>query len=427
LIPDQNVLSAGTGMTRFATMLPSLLSFLRMAALLAALAACAAEPLEPGPFYQVDRLPEDAVPGTVLRVEPMTGAPAGANALRILYVTTGLDGSPRAVSGAVIIPPGPAAAGGRSIVAWAHATTGVAPRCAPTLLPAFFQKIPGLEALLADGFVVVTTDYPGLGTAGPHPYLVGVSEAHAILDAVRAARVLPQASAGARFAVWGHSQGGHAALFAGEMSRRYAPELTLEGIAVAAPATDLATTLQSDIGSPAGRIITTYALWSWSRIYGASLEGVIDRRAQPAFDRVAADCAETVGEALRLSQDASGLAEALLAASPATIEPWRGLLSRNSPGQQVIGAPVFIAQSDVDDIVPAPVTVGFMRALCKRGEVVHYVKLPGTNHIVSGQKSAAAAAAWIRDRFAGQPAPNDCSAPPLAIAAPFSVAINGIP
>ena len=67
--------------------------------------------------------------------------------------------------------------------------------------------------MLAHGYVVVATDYEGLGVPGVHPYLVGISEAHAVLDSVRAARELPAAQATHRFAVWGHSQGGHAALF----------------------------------------------------------------------------------------------------------------------------------------------------------------------------------------------------------------------
>ena len=57
------------------------------------------------------------------------------------------------------------------------------------------------------GYAVAATDYPGLGTPGPHPYLVGVSEARAVLDpAPRAARTMPGVGGSDRFAVWGHSQ-----------------------------------------------------------------------------------------------------------------------------------------------------------------------------------------------------------------------------
>ena len=42
-----------------------------------------------------------------------------------------------------------------------------------------------------NGYAIAATDYPGLGTPGPHPYLVGDSEARAVIDSVRAARSFP--------------------------------------------------------------------------------------------------------------------------------------------------------------------------------------------------------------------------------------------
>ena len=63
-----------------------------------------------------------------------------------------------------------------------------------------------------------------MGPPGPHPYLVGTSEGMNALDSVRAARNLPEAGAGSDFAVWGHSQGGHASLFTGHLAASYAPD-----------------------------------------------------------------------------------------------------------------------------------------------------------------------------------------------------------
>ena len=105
--------------------------------------------------------------------------------------------------------------------------------------------------MLDRGFVIAATDYAGLGGQGMHPYLIGLSEARAVLDSVRAARQLPDAAAGDRFAVWGHSQGGHAALFTGEQAASYAPELKLVGVAAAAPATYLGELFRADRGSSA--------------------------------------------------------------------------------------------------------------------------------------------------------------------------------
>lgn len=158
-------------------------------------------------------------PGSIIRVWPLEGGgPGNSEAFRILYRSTGLNGEPIEVSGAIHFPSSPAPAGGRHVIAWAHPTSGVVTACAPTLMPDNSGMIWGLPDMLAQGYVVVATDYPGLGTPGIHPYLIGISEARAVLDSVRAARALSNTGASNRFAVWGHSQGGHAALYTGELA-----------------------------------------------------------------------------------------------------------------------------------------------------------------------------------------------------------------
>ena len=104
-------------------------------------------------------------------------------------------------------------------MAWAHPTTGVVPHCAPSLAIFVFQQMAGLRQLIEQGAVVAATDYPGLGTPGPHPYLVGDSEARAVINSVRVARSLPGVGGGNSFAVWGHSQGGQASLYTGLIAR----------------------------------------------------------------------------------------------------------------------------------------------------------------------------------------------------------------
>src|SRR6202453_108415 len=200
-------------------------------------------------FYRAPSSALAGAPGTLVRQELIDGAPLGATTYRVLYRSTGLDDQPILVSGVVIVPPGAPPPGGRPIVAWAHPTSGIVPPCAPSLAIFLFQQIQGLRSFVRDGYVVAATDYPGLGTPGPHPYLVGNSEALAWLDSVRVAGQLPGAGGGKKFVVWGHSQGGQAALFTGLIAKTYAPELDLLGVAAAAPATDLVTLVNDDIDS----------------------------------------------------------------------------------------------------------------------------------------------------------------------------------
>jgi pimeloyl-ACP methyl ester carboxylesterase len=329
----------------------------------------------------------------------------------VLYVSTGLDGKPIDVSGVVVAPDLPAPLAGRHVVAWAHATTGVADDCAPSLSKEVFDTIPHLAALIALDYVVTATDYPGLGTAGPHPYLVGESEGRAILDSVRAALEIEKAGAGKRFVAWGLSQGGHAALFAGQIASAYAPELTLSGVAAVAPATELAQLLKDDVAERAGRIIAAYCFWSWSRVYGAPLDPVVPAAAVPVIDRIARDCVETAGDAYRATFDSLPLHDGFLSDDAYEASPWKRLLEENRPGQAPIRAPVYVAQGQEDRIVRPAVTADFVAGLCRRGEGVRFESLPGVDHMRAGRASATSAVQWMRDRFDGKPAKSNCPAP----------------
>jgi acetyl esterase/lipase len=354
-------------------------------------------------------LAAEANPGKLVSAEAMVGAPEGARAYRILYWSTGLDGKPAEVSGVVIAPRGPPPPGGRPIVAWAHPTTGVVSRCAPSLARVVFASIQGLRAMLDRGYVVAATDYPGLGTPGVHPYLVGTSEAHAVLDSVRAARAIPEAAAGVQFAVWGHSQGGQAALFTGLEAARYAPELKLVGVAAAAPATDLGALMTDDLGTGGGNNITAMTLWSWARVYGAPMDKVVSSQAEPVIDRLTKLCVERWFDMFTRRGPTLALEKSFLRVNNlANEEPWRRLLEENSPGPLPADIPVFLAQGSADGLVRPAITEAYRAQLCRNGNRVEFVLMPGVGHAFIARDVAGAAVAWMQARFAGGPAPTNC-------------------
>lgn len=367
------------------------------------LAACATA-------WSTDRTtPASDGPGTLLQRQEIPDAPFSATTYRVLYRSTGLDGRPITVSGLVVIPVGNTPPGGRPIVAWAHPTTGVVPRCAPSEALFHFQQIQGLRDMLEHGFIVAATDYPGLGTTGPHPYLVGVSEARAVLDSVRAARQLPGADASARFAVWGHSQGGQAALFTGMIAAQYAPELQLAAVAAAAPATDLAALMRADLDTSGGNNLTAMTLWAWSRIYGAPLAKVVTPEAVPVIDRLAGECIESVYDLYVRGRTGRLLGDDFLTVHDlAATEPWSRLAALNTPGTLPPAIPVFIAQGTRDPIVPPRITRDHVRRLCAAGSRVTLDEMQGVGHGFAAMRSARTAVDWIADRFALRPAPNDC-------------------
>jgi len=361
-------------------------------------------------FYVAAKQDLTGPPGSLIRAEPMQGAPDGAAAYRVLYRSRGLREEPIAVSGVVVVPRQAASAGPRPIVAWAHPTTGVVPRCAPSRALFVFQQMQGLRQMVERGYVVAATDYPGLGTSGPHPYLVGVSEARAVLDAVRTAREMPGAGGGRRFAVWGHSQGGQASLYTGISAKGYAPELTVVGVAAAAPATELATLMEDDLNSNGGRNLTAMTLWSWQRVFGAPMEHVLVPAAIPVVNRLAEECIESIYDILVRRSTARPLERSFLSVrNPVDVEPWRSLAARNTPGVLPGEIPIFLSQGTDDNLVRPEVTKDYMRRLCGAGSRVQMVLLPGVNHAFIGRDSAGAAVEWITDRFAGARPPNDCS------------------
>lgn len=372
--------------------------------------ACTVIPAEAQAPYHVSKADLAGAPGSLIRVWPQEGGgPENSKAYRILYRSTAKDGTAIAVSGSLFFPAGPAPAGGRPVVAWAHPTSGVVEPCAPSLRPQIENTIMGLREMLQRGFVVVATDYPGLGTRGIHPYLLGASEARAVLDSVRAARALPDTDAQDHFVVWGHSQGGHAALYTGQLASSYAPELTLVGIAAAAPATNLTALFRADIATLDGKILTAMALLSWSQHFHISLDDIIAPNARTAFERTAHICLETVGEWLALEKAAQPLQKMdFLKIDPTRTKPWSAIMAHNSPGEVPQDAPLFIAQGSADTTVHPDITESFAKGLCKQRAKVAFLAMPGIDHIHAAQHSAHDAVAWMADRFANKPAPNSC-------------------
>lgn len=346
-------------------------------------------------------------PGSIVSATPFPTTIPGSRAWRVVYRSGGINGEQIEVSGVIVAPDGAPPPGGWPVVAWAHGTTGIVSKCAPSLAGKFEASVPGLADFIRRGYVVAATDYQGLGTAGPHPYLVGPSEAHAVLDSVRAARLV--AGAGPRFVVWGHSQGGHAALWTGELAASYASDLTLLGVAAAAPASELAQLLEADVSTPAGKAFTGLALLSWSQVYGLDLKTIIEPKAIGPMQLIGKSC---MNSPLGLVGDLIGvkmLPGRVLLSDPTRTPPWSQIVASNTPSFVQRGVPVIIAQGTSDPVVVPAITRGFARRLCRAGTPVRLLEAPG-DHMGILKSGTDAVVDWIASRFSGAPPPNDCAA-----------------
>lgn len=349
-------------------------------------------------FYTLPAPLPAGEPGTIIRVEEIASAPLGSTAWRVIYHSRDLHGTDIPVSAVVIVPDLPAPAEGRTVVAWGHPTTGAAAKCAPSLGVDPFQLIEGLHEFLAEGYAIVATDYPGMGVDGASAYLLGVPEANSVLDAVRAARAIDRAQTGNEFVLWGHSQGGQAALFAAERVARYAPELTLLGVAVAAPAANLSELMSDDIVNVSGVTIASYAIPAYEAAYDDRYpDGEITAILTPAGSAATPDMAALC--LLSQNKEIHAIADPLIGgyvrSDPSTTEPWETLLKENSAGSQPLTVPVFVGQGLADELVKPKATEDYVTLLCSQGADVAFHRYPGVTHGLAAYASLPEMLLWL--------------------------------
>lgn len=356
-------------------------------------------------FYDPPRPLPAGEPGDLIWAQPVD-APAGARAWRVLYLSEAVDGAPIAVSGVVAAPDAPAPAEGRPVMTWAHGTTGTADGCAPSKLGAT-QAMLALSDVIRRGWVGVATDYEGLGTPGLHPYLVGESEGRGVLDVVRAAQQIAGAGASDRVVVWGVSQGGHAALFAGQIAADYAPDLDVQGVVAAAPpgnlrALGVAATAAAAVPAYGGFLLMVAG--GYEAAYGdVSLDELLstDLRSE-LVELLERECNQGVFEYATANP-------VELARSPLDVEPWPELLADNSVDATRFAMPILILQGEDDQVVPKALTDALVDDLCA-GEVdLEYRTFPATGHGREIVADLPSVFDWAAARFADEPSTTTCA------------------
>jgi uncharacterized membrane protein HdeD (DUF308 family)/acetyl esterase/lipase len=365
---------------------------------------------EPGAFYTAPTV-FTATPGTLLRREAIDPFVDGATTYRVLYTTRDLDGNPATASGLVIVPDdGEVPDGGRPVLAFTHGTIGVARSCAPSLLGgAYAEQMWGLEGFLEAGWVVAAPDYLGLGSEGVHPYLVGQTAAENTLDAVRAAVHLAPGQISSRFAVAGHSQGGHAAMFTGQQAPAYSPELDLVAVAGLAPASELAAFIEANDGTTFGNLLGAYAVVAWDRAFDdIDATDIIDPAVLPIVERLADACVATGPEAVALLTDAELLQLGFLVSPIWQTEPWASRIAENTPGAERIDAPLLIVQGTDDVLIRADIQRRFVSRLCESGQQLEYREFTGVGHLGVDDTADDYVVEWLTERLTSPPTINTC-------------------
>ncbi|MFT4137155.1 DUF308 domain-containing protein [Microbacterium sp.] len=363
-------------------------------------------------FYTAPRVLPDE-PGQLIRTEAFTrDVPDDARAWRILYTTTDLEGEVRVASGLVVVPA--SGDGDWPVIDWSHGTTGVARQCAPSLLAHPFASgaLNVLPQIVDEGWALVMTDDIGLGTEGPHPYLIGVPTAHAVLDARRAAGQLAEARLGAQTVVWGHSQGGGGALWTGALADDYAPDVPLAGVAALSPASDLPGLVKGLGDITGGSVFASFVIDAYAALYDdVTYRQYVRPGAEVTVRELATRCLAEPGTAVSLLE-LLGLSEdpVVMAADPTT-GPLGERLKENVP-PATITAPLLVGQGAADGLVRPAVQDAFVASLCDAGVSVDYRLYSGRGHtevVDADSPLVPELFEWTRARLAGDAAEIGCT------------------
>ncbi|MGW3190376.1 lipase family protein [Streptomyces ardesiacus] len=384
--------------------------------------------------------------GTLIRSEPLPLAlslpgidgPLPGRATRLMYKSTDANGEAVAVTGAYIEPAAKWRGDGpRPLVAVAPGTMGQGDQCAASMALEHPLRLNGqtvsvgyedlsVYRLLLRGVAVVVTDYVGLGTTDRlHTYVNRVDGAHAVLDAVRAARSLDQASvtSASRVGLFGYSQGGGATAAAAELQPSYAPDVELAGTYAGAPPADLTEVTKAIDGSDLAGALG----WSLNGFLQTepALRPIAERYVNEAGEKALKDLSTMcVGDALfgyggKSSKEWTRTGQSLsdiIRAEPAL----QDFLAKQRIGALRPAGPVRVATGTGDDLVPHGQARRLAVDWCDKGGKVTYVPvvLPGVgsgllNHFAPLLADQGNAISWLTDRLSGKAAGSNCWSMPV--------------
>lgn len=375
------------------------------------------------PFYETPNPLPPGKPGDIIRQEKAESPnlPANAEMYRILYRTQDGQGKPRISSGFVVTPTGVAPKSGRQVIAWAHGTTGMGDACAPSRTPDPLSQLTWIGEAIQRGYVVAATDYAGLGTEGEQMYLIGQDEAHDVINSVRAARNLSVTRAGTTYGVMGHSQGGHSSLWTGAVSKKYAPELKLVGVAGFAPAADLPTLVKNQWDKPAAWAIGPEVLVSYRIKYpNLPTDGIVSTKGMNDYEGLAKACILQAGLEGKIQ---SQLGNQFFESNPLDNPEWRKVLLAESAHPLPASMPAYIAESVNDGVVTPESVANAQKQFCAAKSSLWTdwlgplkgglpITMSPATHMAEGFVAGPLGLNWLYPLYQGKAPINNCATPP---------------
>jgi len=351
-----------------------------------------------------------------------------ADARLLVHTMPSIAGTPTQATTLLFVPRGKPPAGSWPIVAWAHGTTTPGQKtCAPSLSPDLdggltrdgFKSDYAFQIgeLVNAGYAVVAPDLEGLGPVAtvPHPYYGEASFARSLIAGVRAAREA-EPTLSSRYAVVGHSEGGHGALDIDKHATE-APELTLVGIVASAPYTSIAATavLSAERARAAHdpakaqsfRVTEQFQVMLMSAgllaqspdFNPGTVMGDDLKRVLPQFR---ASCSVPSIAVIQGAMKTGGASFAGMKPDWAETPQMRAFLLANDPAVTpgfTLRHPTLIVQGTADPLVPEPLNTRFAKQLRTRGAPMTYKVYPGADHFTVIRRADADVLAFLAARF----------------------------
>jgi hypothetical protein len=317
-------------------------------------------------------------------------------AIRILYHSLSARRDDVAVSGVVLIPEGTPPTGGWPVIAWAHSFAGFARQCAPSLTKNLNDG-PLLSMYVGLGYAVVVSDYAGLGTNFPHAALDTRSNTLDVMYSIPAARVAVP-NLGSKWMVAGYSLGAPVAVSVGktvgEDDPNYLGAVAISG--VAEPPEIFAALAHG----PEYAILVSLAQGIKTVFPEFRVEDMLTNKAIELYEYLGHACEVRSGPELR--------ADEMLKPGWENNHYVKKFFSRNTLGRMPAHGPLLVISGDNDSAVPLALTAKVVSRLCEQKDRVIFVKYPGLNSSAVLGNSVSEQTSWIRARFGGLPAPNNC-------------------
>jgi len=375
------------------------------------LRATSARTCSPAPAGNAFYVPPKPLPpgrhGSVIRCRRVASPVPSAVAWQVLYLSTSVSGARMAVSGTVLVPTA-AHQGVRPVVAYASGTQGWGDQCAPSreMASGNFDEQFAVNNLLAKGWAVAVTDYPGLGTPGTEQYSVGIAEGHAVLDALRAAILVPGAGLSARapIGIEGYSQGGGAAGWAAELAARYAPALRLRGVAMGGTPANLQAVATNINGSAFFAFLGGAALGFNAAYPARHLLSDLTKAGRAAMAKLGKECQEqalATYAGKRIEDYTKG------GINPLPESRWQKVLNANDLGAIGPRMPILQYHGRADEVIPWKVEAALHRQWCAMGVKTQLASYPG-EHVTTQVEAQAQVVSWLNARLAGTPARAHC-------------------